>query len=295
MQNIKLISFDIGIKNMAYCILSNEKSIIDWNVIDISKENDSIIENINFCSCINKNKKICGKKAKYSKLDIFYCDKHSKMSKEWILPLKRYEKISLNKLKRLDVYNLYTELLKDNEDKLTKTIMIDKLLLFFKDKCFEKVIQIENINASEINLITLGRNMKRLLDLIQNLDITHVIIENQISPIANRMKTIQGMLAQYFIMKFDENIHISFVSSQNKLKDFAPKDVENKSSYKEHKSDAIYYTSKILTNNPTMSTGLSLFESSKKKDDLADCFLQGIWYLKHMKYLTMNEEFNLIY
>ena len=31
--------------------------------------------------------------------------------------------------------------------------------------------------------------------------ITHVFIENQISPIANRMKTIQGMLAQYFIMK----------------------------------------------------------------------------------------------
>ena len=35
----KLISFDIGIRNLAYCIfdISGESvSIIDWNVIDIS-------------------------------------------------------------------------------------------------------------------------------------------------------------------------------------------------------------------------------------------------------------------
>jgi hypothetical protein len=95
------------------------------------------------------------------------------------------------------------------------------------------------------------------------------------------MKTIQGMLAQYFIMKFNDNIHISFVSSQNKLKDFTPRDIENKNSYKEHKSDAIYYTNQILTNNPNM--GSWEFTSSKKKDDLADCFLQAIWYLKTYK------------
>ena len=34
-------------------------------------------------------------------------------------------------------------------------------------------------------------------------DITHIIIENQISPIATRMKTIQGLLTQYFIMKYN--------------------------------------------------------------------------------------------
>ena len=42
--------------------------------------------------------------------------------------------------------------------------------------------------------------------LIENQTPTHVIIENQISPIANRMKTIQGMITQYFIMKNIYNV-----------------------------------------------------------------------------------------
>ena len=61
--------------------------------------------------------------------------------------------------------------------------------------------------------------MKQCLQNASFTDITHVVIENQLSPIANRMKTIQGMLAQYFIM-IDENIDIQFISSSNKLKQF---------------------------------------------------------------------------
>jgi hypothetical protein len=37
-------------------------------------------------------------------------------------------------------------------------------------------------------------------------------------PIANRMKTLQGMIAQYFIM--NNVINIEFISACNKLKDF---------------------------------------------------------------------------
>jgi hypothetical protein len=47
-----------------------------------------------------------------------------------------------------------------------------------------------------------------------------VLIENQISPIAKRMKDVQVLLTQYFIMKSDETV-IIYVSSSNKLKLFS--------------------------------------------------------------------------
>jgi len=48
------------------------------------------------------------------------------------------------------------------------------------------------------------------------------------------MKTIQGMLAQYFIMRGQPNIVIEFVSSSNKLKDFV---MEKNTTYTQHKKD----------------------------------------------------------
>ena len=53
---MKLISFDIGIKNMAYCIFSSDLSanfkIVSWNVLNLM---DSV-EPEHICSCKNKPK-----------------------------------------------------------------------------------------------------------------------------------------------------------------------------------------------------------------------------------------------
>ena len=118
-----------------------------------------------------------------------------------------------------------------------------------------------------------------------------VIIENQISPIANRMKTIQGMIAQYFIMKIP-NIQIDFVNASNKLKDDAPpkssssttgsetkKETTNK--YSDRKKQGIQKTNELLANNHDFSEWSTFFSVHSKKDDLADCFLQGLWFIKN--------------
>ena len=73
---MKVISFDIGIKNMAYCVLSstdnNDKPIIihDWNVLSMVETENSITYPCN-CSIPGKTKKmpskLCGKKSKYQK------------------------------------------------------------------------------------------------------------------------------------------------------------------------------------------------------------------------------------
>jgi hypothetical protein len=84
--------------------------------------------------------------------------------------------------------------------------------------------------AHDLDLITYGRNMMQHLDAIlyapsqssssssspQAIDM--MIIENQISTLASRMKTLQGMITQYFIMKHIP--HIEFISASCKLKLF---------------------------------------------------------------------------
>jgi hypothetical protein len=182
--------------------------------------------------------------------------------------------------------------------------MVQQLEVFFKQKCFDSVTcSLEKeVSANHLDLITIGRNMNYYFSRLPIMKtVTHVIIENQISPIANRMKTIQGMVAQYFIILGVK--HIEFVSSSNKLKDFhsilgktldlnsvSELSLENsekensekekeKKTYKKNKSDGILFCSHYL--NTIFKDWKMFFESyPKKKDDLADCFLQGFWYIQ---------------
>lgn len=108
------------------------------------------------------------------------------------------------------------------------------------------------------------------------------------------MKTIQGMLAQFFIMMF-ENIQVEFISSANKLKMFSVKKdnkLENKvneqektqgQKYKEHKKDGVFFCEQVLKEGKYLDAELWTTCEKKKKDDLADCFLQGVWWLNKIK------------
>ena len=312
---MKIISFDIGIRNMAYCIMCLDEHgrlvIQDWNILNLLEKEEPNV----FCNCIlgNKPKKskklqnevvsdnsiiannICNKKAKYQKEGSYFCEMHAKSNIQWLIPKKCYSPTSLKKqrveelLKICGEFSIVTT--QENGQKLIKKTILEKMDSFFETKCYDPIIPKKEQNASTLDLITIGRNMKVRLDLVNNLDeITHVIMENQISPIASRMKTIQGMLAQYFIMKFDgpasRALSIEFVSSSNKLKglDTEAKTNESNSAYKQHKIDGVYHCLKFLGQNPALKSWETQWENpvfAKKKDDLADCFLQGIWYLKN--------------
>ena len=88
------------------------------------------------------------------------------------------------------------------------------------------------------------------------------------------MKTIQGMIAQFFIMNNINNIE--FISASNKLKNY----ITNKTSYNERKKISIKITLDIITKENCLIEWQEHFNKHSKKDDLADSFLQGLWYIK---------------
>ena len=88
------------------------------------------------------------------------------------------------------------------------------------------------------------------------------------------MKTLQGMIMQHFI---ERNIPlVEEVSATNKLKEFLG---NQKTTYNERKKKSIEFTRDILIKENALTKWCEYFDSHKKKDDLADCFLQGRWYL----------------
>ena len=80
------------------------------------------------------------------------------------------------------------------------------------------------------------------------------------------------MISQYFIIKKIYNI--KFISASNKLKPF----IDNKkTSYNERKKLSIEFTKNFLLKN-NFEEKLIFFNNNNKKDDLADSFLQGLYY-----------------
>tara|TARA_B100000963_G_C22636555_1_gene677937 strand:+ start:701 stop:1297 length:597 start_codon:yes stop_codon:yes gene_type:complete len=142
-----------------------------------------------------------------------------------------------------------------------------------------------NQKCNTINLIDLGKNISNEFNVIfKNKDVDKIIIENQIGNNAIRMKCIQGMIAQWFI---DNDFNdIEFVSSSHKLNYIANlcnmKDLFKNLQYKDKKKMAIIIIKSFLNENSKYFDEYikEFFYTNKKKDDLADCFLQGYYYIK---------------
>ena len=288
----RIMSFDVGIKHMALCTIDinhdETRSIHDWKVLDLTGHIQDISVSVP-CGCKTKTDKPCKSNAKYFKTTHYFCVRHAKTQTSFILPDKKFSTTALKKKKVQELHILGS----DNcvwlpcDTPPSKMEMISMLSRWFDERCLETLFEKPSIvSAAKIDLITIGRNMSALLDLTPYLStVTHVCIENQISPLAGRMKTLQGMLAQYFIVRCPR-AHIEFVSSINKLKAFKNEQTsiesipQNIDAYKQHKKDAIKYTLILLEKGTHLCNHLESFQNhtNTKKDDLADCFLQGIWY-----------------
>jgi hypothetical protein len=299
---MKIISIDVGIKNLAYCLLeldpttTNVVSIVEWDVINLCGEKPKC----------NTTIAACTKDAKYYIYELFFCNKHAtetiKKSKcSFSVPPdelldNKIKKLSKQEIEALLIKYVVKEQMEIDKEGIkmsgnasnkkqkteTKNSLIERLKEYRDANCLDIVSEAK---ANDFDLIQLGISIREKFNNKLDLSsIDAVVIENQISPLANRMKSLQGMIAQYFIM--NDIYNIIFYSASNKLKTVI--DATTSTTYKERKSISVSHTTDILENYDVLNKWLGYFSTHKKKDDLADSFLQGISFLSQRHGLKLD-------
>ena len=181
-----ILSIDVGMKNLAYCLfesINNDYKILKWDIINLCNEKKNI------CKGVNKNNKCCTKTAKYFKCNNYYCKIHAKKKKYKIPSFKTY-KINKLSLKKLRLFGDEHDL---SFNKLSKKQQCyNEIMLDISNNYFNTV---STILTKDLNLIDYGINIKELFK--KNFDYNNIdliLIENQIGPLALRMKSLQGMI-----------------------------------------------------------------------------------------------------
>ena len=177
--------------------------------------------------------------------------------------------------------------------------------LMYKDKDNIKIIEWDiiqliddGIKCKSVSLNTITNTLyTKLQDLFLEHNVTEVLLENQ--PVLKNptMKSIQIILYSFFnyekiILGREINL-IKMINASNKLKlgrhlkDINESEdiIKIKVKYTKNKKLAISYTNLFLKekiNNNDYHKYNELFNKHKKKDDLADSFLQGLYYIEHM-------------
>jgi len=276
---MKILSIDVGIKNLAFCLFEKQEGltqfkITKWDTINISEQ--EILK----CCFIDKDT-TCDKPAKFSKDENNYCLKHSK-KQQFSIPTNEQKPSFINKQKIQKLYEIAHSHGIKYENKIKKIDLTNSINEHIKNTYFQTI---ETQNASDVNLFNIGINIKHHFNKLFSNEgcIDYVIIENQISPIATRMKTIQGMIVQYFVMSNLKINSIEFISASNKLKCCEKKEDETKLKYSDRKKLGIQKCLEIITNDFRFNEHLQYFNLHKKKDDLSDSFLQGMWFINNKK------------
>lgn len=265
---MRIISWDIGEINLAYCILENE-NIIEWDKIDL-------LEDIRLpkylCTASLKSGKKCNKKALFYNEAGYYCKLHA-------------NKISdVNKILE---YELCGAINKNGKKCLKKAMYyetINNVKVYYCNKHKKNTEEIKKyINSKNISFFDKSVLMIKKLNKYENiLDVDKVIIENQ--PVYKNpiMKSIQMILYTYYLLNGVINSNrINDVCFQNANKKLLVYDGPEITCDKKKIYDRNKYLSKEYCKYYLDNQWLDYFNNHKKKDDLADAYLQGLYFIKN--------------
>jgi len=345
----KILSFDVGVVNLSYCLLTQKMdcnnqlhwAIIEWNNIDLTNTDIKLCTFKNSHNTENgnpTNSLSCSLKASYmntiNNIDCYYCKKHSKNINLSNEPYDYYFQEYKGTEKCCYKFSQTSCALKDNETpneirdytffnkeksrnsievgsctKLGKYLFQNHNTSIQSNKYYctvhakqyynniKKTSELKKIKtkkSTNYNFDELKYNLIMELEKRPNLLLAnYVVIENQPSFKNPRMKSIALTLHDYYLIRgiIDKKLtnssilYVKFLSPSNKLKLISETDEKK---LKEKKSDnnssqTYKLTKKLgidycLKNIQHLHEWLTYFESHKKKDDLADCFLQGIYF-----------------
>jgi len=282
--------FDIGIKNLSYCVIKRDEDnvkhkIIDWELIDLR-------DDISKCCGILRNGKICEKPAKMynkTKNDNFYCKSHIsqyKIPTYHINELKNVnDDISMYKCVYINKNNEQCEnrgCFELNSDVYCKKHIKSGVAKFEREN---KLSKYNKANCMHEPLYDLGTRLYNALDNRPNiLRSDKIVIENQPAVKNPTMKSVSIMLFSYFIMK--QHKCVMFVAPSGKLKvnqkltEKILSSFPKKMKYEITKKLAIVYSKELIINNfKHTSKWIDVLEKSHKKDDLCDAFLHAYYHL----------------
>ena len=241
-----LIGWDVGIKNLSYCVLEyneekKEYKILDWNIIDLRTDGTEEEENI-----VEDNKKSNAKaktkaKAKTGSLEDNEDEDENEKEKKKPKPKKtqKCSKISLKDLSR----NLYKQLEENNYFSNFDYVIIENQPV------------LKNPTMKSIQMILYSYFSFKSLNIQSFKDL---ILMNA----SNKLKVYKGEVDKDEIDKI------------NNLK----------SKYSRNKKISILHTRLILEEHEYNKNNWNgFFDKNKKKDDLADSFLMILYYLKKNK------------
>jgi len=256
MQSTRILSWDVGIKHLAYNLseyVEDENThkinltIIQWGIINLSLEK---------CS-------FCDKDGFYDYEEKYYCMDHCKKLrvKHFCNVEKCYDKAKYN----IDV-------------KLTNKYMCEK----HGPKLYSNDLETQSLKVKLIEK----------LDLMKFEPFVYLLIENQPTFKNPKMKAIADTLYAWFLIRkiIDEKIllvnNIKLISPGRKNKLFLPDIKEDSKEIKEEiKEENITKTKLTYKDGKKKSIDLTLsliteewklfLNEYSKKDDLADCLLQG--------------------
>ena len=261
---MKYIGWDIGIKNLSYCILDDTFSILDWGIINLM---DEVVQRE--CGILTTKGNHCEKKCFY--IDTNDLDLEPNFYQNKDILRKSYCKTHGKKINNKVEIGICFYCSKKVKFILSNDIYVCNT--HAKNKDTKK--KIPESKATNVNLDDLGRNMIDKLDANPHfLDVSHVVIENQPVLKNPKMKSIQMILFSYFLIK-KKTIKLHLVSAGSKLKFNIKNEETDKidkltNKYLKRKKLAVEYCKHFIKEDDSK---LNYFNNFKKKDDLADAYL----------------------